>query len=211
MKSIPSTPKKPLKDWRQALRDLIAEHARPVDKFGHQPRLYALTEQVGAGLDYDDDVVYAAAWLHDLGVFTGHRPSDPEELARWDNVKYAIEESPRILTALGFPETKIAAVCEAIRTHQAFAEPLSIEAVILRDADILEQLGAVGILRAVCKIGRDTRYATFTDALPVLRNALATLPGKLRLDTSRELARERVSLLAAFLEGVEREAQESLF
>ena len=35
-----------------ALRQVIEEQARPVDKFGHQPRLDALTEAVGAGLDY---------------------------------------------------------------------------------------------------------------------------------------------------------------
>ncbi len=183
----------------------------PVDKFGHQPRLFSLTCAIGADLVYDSDIVYAAAWLHDLGVFLGHRPSDPEALAQWDNVRYAIAESPAILDSIGFPHDKIPAVLEAIRTHQAAAEPLSIEATILRDADILEQLGAVGILRAVCKVGRDTRYSTFTDVLPVLRNALATLPAKLKLATSRELASERLTVLEAFLHGVEREAGEVLY
>ena len=68
-------------DFRQAIQEYIAREARPVEKFGHQPRLYALAQQVGAGHDYDDDVVFAAAWLHDIGVFIGHRPEDPEELA----------------------------------------------------------------------------------------------------------------------------------
>ena len=198
-------------DWRQALQDFIAREAKPVDKFGHQPRLYALTRQVGAGLDYDDDVVFAAAWLHDLGVFLAHRPRDPEALAQWDNVKYAIEESPAILREIGFPEWKIGAAVEAIRTHQASAEPLSVEAAILRDADILEQLGAVGILRAVCKVGRDTRYSTFTESLTVLKIAAQSLPDHLRLDTAKTLARDRISLLNAFLEAVEREAGGALF
>jgi uncharacterized protein len=67
--------------FRQAIADYIAREARPVDKYGHQPRLYALTREIGKGLPYDDDVVYAAVWLHDLGVFVGHRPEDPAELA----------------------------------------------------------------------------------------------------------------------------------
>lgn len=182
-----------------------------MDKFGHQPRLYALTCRIGADLEYDSDIVYAAAWLHDLGVFLGHRPADPEALACWDNVRYAIAESPAILDSVGFPHAKIPAVLESIRTHQAAAEPLSIEAAILRDADILEQLGAVGILRAVCKIGRDTRYATFTGVLPVLRSALATLPAKLKLASSQDLARERVTLLESFLNGVDSEAGGALY
>src|SRR5208283_3532374 len=40
--------------FRQAIRDYIHREARPVEKFGHQVRLYALTQQVGAGLEYDD-------------------------------------------------------------------------------------------------------------------------------------------------------------
>jgi uncharacterized protein len=211
MKLSHSTPKKPSKDWRQALQDRIAEQAKPVDKFGHQPRLHRLTQDVGAGLTYDHDVVFAAAWLHDIGVFVGHRPADPAALARWDNVKYAMYEAPSILQDCGFPEEKIEAVIEAIRTHQAAAEPLSVEATVLRDADILEQLGAVGILRAVCKVGRDTRYATFTDVIPVLGSAMKTLPGKLKLERSRELAQERVMVLQAFLDGVEREGGEGLY
>ena len=162
-------------------------------------------------MSYDDDVVYAAAWLHDLGVFLDHRPTERIALAQWDNVKYAVEKAPAILREIEFPEEKIAAVLEAIRTHQASAEPLSVEAVILRDADILEQLGAVGILRAVCKVGRDTRYSTFTEAIAVLQTALERLPASLRLDSARALAAERIALLAAFLKAAEQEAGESLF
>src|SRR5689334_3436619 len=90
-------------DYRQALADYIADVARPVDKFGHQPRLYSLTRQIGEGHHYDDDVVCAAAWLHDLGVFVGQRPEDPEELARWNHVPYAMQHAPAILQRLGFP------------------------------------------------------------------------------------------------------------
>ncbi len=58
--------------WRVALAEYIAREAKPVEKYGHQPRLYALTQQIGSGLSYDDDVVYAAAWTHDIGVFMVH-------------------------------------------------------------------------------------------------------------------------------------------
>ena len=89
--------------WREALAEYIGREARPVDKFGHQPRLYALTRAIGLKEPYDDDVVYAAAWLHDLGVFTGHRPEDLEALARWDNVAYALDQAPAVLERLQFP------------------------------------------------------------------------------------------------------------
>ena len=193
------------------LRDLIWDQARPVDKFGHQPRLQALIDAVGVGLDYDRDVVLAAAWLHDLGVFVGHRPEDPQELARWDHVAYACSHAPQILRDAGFPESKIPAVLQVVREHQPRDNPTTTEAVILRDADILEQLGAIGILRTVSKVGRDTRFPRFSDAVAALRRAFEHLPGQIRLHTTRRLAEPRIAVLEAFLTAVEDEAGPNLF
>jgi uncharacterized protein len=165
---------------------------------------------VGQGMSYDDDVVYAAAWLHDLGVFIGHRPEDPEALSRWDNVSYAMMQAPAALARCGFPATKVAQVVEAIRTHQPHLSPTAVEGTILRDADILEQLGAIGILRVVAKIGRDTRYPTFTDAAGTLRKALADLPRNLHLDNAKALAQPKIDLLESFLRAMDIEAHGAL-
>jgi uncharacterized protein len=200
----------PQDGWRAALHDYIAEQAKPQEKFGHQPRLYALTQLIGAGEAYDDDIVYAAVYLHDLGVFAGHRPKEPELLARWDNTAYAVERAPAILESLGFPAEKTVAVQACIATHQPGHAPETIEATILRDADILEQLGAVGVLRTACKVGRDTRFETFTPAVASLRRAMETLPAMIRLPQTRVLAEPRVAALRHFLRAVEAEAGELL-
>ena len=197
--------------WRNALADYIQEQAKPVEKFGHQPRLYTLARQVAEGLEYDDDVVYAAAWLHDLGVFIGHRPEDPAALAAWNHVTYTVERVPGILISLGFPGDKLQGVLEVIRTHQPSNNPLSIEGVIVRDADILEQLGAIGVLRTVCKVGRDTRFNTFSDAVAALHRASCNLPGQLRLETSRRLAEPKVQALQSFLAAVQAESRGALY
>ncbi len=198
-------------DFRTALHDLIAREARPIDKFGHQPRLYALTRQIGEGQDYDDDVVFAAAYLHDLGVFLGHRPEDPDALARWDHVAYTADRVPALLVQAGFPLEKVPAVVTAIRTHQPQDRPATLEGLILRDADILEQLGAVGIMRTVAKVGRDTRYPTFTAALAQLRRNLELLPTELRLDRARVLAQPKIRTLEAFLAAAVQESVPELF
>ena len=151
--------------WRDPLVAYIRAQALPVDKFGHQPRLYALAVRLGQGMQYDDDILFAAAWMHDLGVFLGHRPQDPAELALWDHVPYTIARTRELLPGWGFPVHKLEAVAEAIRTHQPDGQPVQNEAVLLRDADILEQLGAVGILRTLAKIGRDNRFPTFSSAV----------------------------------------------
>jgi uncharacterized protein len=192
--------------YREAISEYIRAQARPVEKFSHQPRLYRLARRLAEGQACDDDVLYAAAWLHDLGVFQAHRPEEPSALATWDNIAYAMKVVPGLLRQFGFTEEKIPAVMEAIRTHQPPGQPTTFEGTLLRDADILEQLGAVGILRTVCKVGRDTRFVRLADPLAVLRRSLEQLPGQLRLASARRLARDRVDMLRAFLEAAEAEA-----
>src|ERR1700744_3052569 len=197
-------------DFRSSLAEYVRSQALPVDKLGHQPRLYALTQLVGQGMSYDDDVVYAAAWLHDLGVFIGHRPEEPEALSRWDNVSYAMKQAPATLARCGFPATKVAQVVEAIRTHQPHLSPTSVEGTILRDADILEQLGAIGILRVVAKVGRDTRYPTFTESVANLRKALEMMPALVALDTTKKLAEAKIDVQRDGSSGVDKAANGAL-
>jgi len=191
--------------YRTAIIEYIQRHANPQDKFSHQARLYALAVELAEGNPFDDDVVFAAAWMHDLGVFIGHRPEDPRALAAWDHLAYVLQQAPPVLAGAGFPAEKIAAVLEAIRAHMPGSEPGSFEGLLVRDADILEQLGAVGILRTVSKVGRDTRFVRFSDALRVLRGNLEGLPAKLRLESARQRAQARLKTLRQFLDAASEE------
>jgi uncharacterized protein len=198
-------------EWRESVIAYIRAEAQPEDKFGHQPRLYALAARLGQGMDFDDDILFAAAWMHDLGVFLGHRPQNPVELAGWNHVPYTIARSRELLAGWGFPTGKLDAVAQAIATHQPHDEPITIEATLLRDADILEQLGVVGALRALVKVGRDTRYATFSSVLPVLQRNAAQLPARVRTEAARPLAIKRAGRLSRLLDDLKDEAGELLF
>jgi len=196
--------------WRESVIEYIRTAAQPQDKFGHQPRLYALAAEIGQGMEYDDDILFAAAWMHDLGVFLGHRPVDPEQLSRWDHVPYTIRRSRELLSGWGFPAEKLDAVAEAIGSHQAKDDPRTMEGLLLRDADILEQLGAIGILRAFVKVGRDTRYPTFSSVLPVLDKAVNQLANQTRLSNSKVMAESRAKMLRSFLAVLRQETGEML-
>jgi uncharacterized protein len=191
--------------YRQAIADYVRANARPPDKFSHQPRLYQLSRRLAEGQPFDDDVLYAAVWMHDLGVFIGHRPEDPAALAAWDMLAYASRKVPPLLRQFGFPAGKIPSVMEVIGTHQPNGKPACFEGMLMRDADILEQLGAIGILRTVSKVGRDTRFIRLGDALEVLRRNADELPGQLQLESARRVAAGRVAVLRAFLESAEAE------
>lgn len=197
-------------NWRESVVTYIRAEAQPEDKFGHQPRLYALAKKIGQGLEYDDDILFAAVWMHDLGVFLRHRPQVPEQLSSWDHVPYTIGRSRELLIEWGFPSEKLDAVAQAIRHHQAKDDPPTMEGALLRDADILEQLGAIGILRAVVKVGRDTRYPSFSSILPVLSDAVNHLAYQTRLTGSKAMAESRAEMLRSFLAAVHDEAGDML-
>jgi uncharacterized protein len=196
--------------WRESVISYIRAEAKPQDKFGHQPRLYALANKIGEGIEYDDDILFAAAWMHDLGVFSGHRPEIPEQLSGWNHVPYTIHRSRELLEGWGFPREKLDGVAEAIRNHQAKDNPTTAEGTILRDADILEQLGAIGIVRAFVKVGRDTRYPTFSSVLPVLENAVNHLARQTRLMPAKVMAESRAEMLRSFLTALHLEAGDML-
>ncbi|WP_047490730.1 HD domain-containing protein [Terriglobus sp. TAA 43] len=194
--------------WRGALVKRIRTEALPPEKFSHQARLYALTQEIAASFTepVDDDVLFGATWVHDLGVFLGHRPSEPEALKRWNSTAYTVAHAGEVLRECGFPEEKIAAVIECIRTHEAYGEPTTVEGTILRDADLLEQLGAVAVMRTTAKIEQDTRFITFADAARSLDKALATVPPQIRLGKTKELAEPRIAALRSFLDSLQQES-----
>ena len=213
MTLLPGPAAESTNSWRAKLGAYLQQQAQPPHKYGHQPRLYALTCDIASqtpALQVDDDVLYAAAYLHDLGVFLGHRPASAEQLRNWDQVAYVCEKAPALLTNFGFPLEKIPAVLEAIRQHQPSDKPAPPEATVLRDADILEQLGAIGILRVASKLGSDNRFYYFADAARSLTHALESLPAQLRLAASQELAQPRLAALAAFLTALRSEAGQHL-
>jgi uncharacterized protein len=127
--------------------DYIRAQAKPPDKFSHQLRLYQLAKRLAEGQPYDDDVLYAAAWMHDLGVFIGRRPEDPAALAAWDHIAYAARQVPPLLKQFGFPEAKIAAALKPFGPIRPRPRRPHLKA--RRDADILEQSAGPSSARSV--------------------------------------------------------------
>jgi HD superfamily phosphodiesterase len=131
-------------DWRAAVHEFVRVNMKhPAWGLSHSVRDYELAKELAAAdnAKLDDDVLYAAAYLHDVAAFAPFRKPDvdhQDEAAR-------IVES--LLSGTGFPMAKIEAVRGAIRTHMYARDPAGPEAIYLHDADALDWLGAIGVAR----------------------------------------------------------------
>jgi uncharacterized protein len=110
----------PAPDWRATVREFAASHFHlPAWGYPHCERDYALARTLAAAdhVTLDDDVLYAAAYLHDMAAFA---PWAKEKL---DHTEVAADTVDTVLKDTGFPMQKIDAVRGAIRTHTYDREP----------------------------------------------------------------------------------------
>ncbi len=173
------------------------ELARQTEEYGgawginHTRRLLHLIDQIGAEQSYSTDVVWVAAHLHDWGGY------EPWLLAGVDHAARSKEVAAEYLAARDCPPDFAAHVLECIEFHHSPDPARSIEAILLCDADALDFLGVVGVLRDFSKNAKDLRKA-----YEITRKRRAKLPDALILDASKSLAAARIQrmddLLAAF-------------
>lgn len=91
----------------------------------------------------DNDIVIAAAWLHDCVILPKNHPH------RKNASSLAADKAKRFLNRKSFPKGKIEQVAHAIEAHSYSAKipTKTIEARIVQDADRLDAIGAIGIAR----------------------------------------------------------------
>ena len=119
---------------QQYAKDLTA--GRLASGYEHSYRIYQLARKIGEGMEYDDEVLHAACFLHDVEMSSGH----PESSA---------DKARVILGETGFTPGKIETVYRAILYHMPGepGEEPSTEGKLLHDANLLETLGAIGLIR----------------------------------------------------------------
>lgn len=159
----------------------------------HTNRLLRLVDRIGAGITYDAEIVWMAAHLHDWGAYP------PWVREGVDHAVRSGEVARNFLAERGYAPEFIQAVCECITTHHQGDPNRRIEALLLSDADALDFLGVMGVLREFSRQPKDMRKA-YENA----QRRLKKLPGLLCLETSRQMAAGRVEemkqLLASFNE-----------
>jgi uncharacterized protein len=172
----------------------------------HSERDYLLSISIakGEGLAVDSDVLFAAAFLHDIGAQKPYAKDDVKHEPR------AVEVMGPILQEAGFPMEKQALLAEVILRHMYYSAPgLSPEAVVFRDADTLDGLGVVGAVRVFSQGGREDGWApSLGEGLDRIKRWQTDLPRALSTATARGMAQRRVEELRPFLERLQDESVE---
>lgn len=203
-------------DLRTRLRGIVAQRmqADPAHDLAHLDRVWRNAQAI-ADDQANMQVLMAACYLHDLVNLPKNDPN--RHLAS----RKSAQVSESILDDLGFDDPSIHATQHAIESHSYSANipPRSSEARILRDADRLDALGAIGIARCFTVAGAlDRTLYDLDDPFAENRNLddlkfaidhwkikLLDLPAGMLTQGGRDLATTRVSVMLEYLEALAEE------
>lgn len=190
--------------WREVVRQFAAQHFKhPAWGYSHSVRDYELAKALAAAdhVRLDDDVLFAAAFLHDMAAF-----------APWDREKQGIDHSDEgarvfdtVLRATDFPPNKLTAVRDAIRTHMFYRIPVGPEALYLHDADALDWLGAIGVARVFALVDPNGGDPDGPKVVKMLEDNLAQVPSRVLSPAGRQRVPQLQMELSQFLQQLRRE------
>jgi HD superfamily phosphodiesterase len=191
-------------DWHATVRDFAAKHFKhPAWGYSHSERDYALARELAAAdhVTLDDDVLFAAAYLHDMAAF---KPWEDEKLDHSDVAAGIVDT---VLKGTGFPMAKIEAVRGAIRTHMYYRDPKGPEALYLHDADALDWLGAIGVARIFALVDPNGGDPDGPKAVAMLEENLKKVPARVLSPAGRAQVAPRKAELEVFLRDLKRESE----
>jgi HD superfamily phosphodiesterase len=192
----------PAQDWRVSVRELASSHFKnPAWGYSHCVRDYDLARELAAAdhVALDDDVLYAAAYLHDMAAFP------PWEDVKVDHSDVGARLVDTVLKGTGFPMEKIDAVRGAIRTHMYYRDPVGAEALYLHDADALDWLGAIGVARIMALVDPHGGNPYAPKAVAMLTDNLNKVPSRVLSPAGRARVPERQAELDKFLADLKHE------
>ena len=190
----------------------------PAHGWEHIERVYRLALFVAEQENADAFIVGMAALMHDIGHLSNDTSLHHADLS--------MSIAGELLVAYDISAETREAILHAIAAHSFSLgiEPRTFEAKVLRDADRLDSLGAIGILRwaitgAVRRTGETQTYHpddpfaewhTLDDRRYMLDHfftKLLKLNSTMATQTGRVLAQERTAFMRAYLDEFRRELE----
>jgi uncharacterized protein len=158
----------------------------------HAKRLLELIKQIGTEIPHDFHVLTLAAYLHDWGAFPKFIQRDVEHAVRSRQV---VERE--ILPHLNLTDGQKIILLETIELHdyRDVRPTQSHEALLLREADMLEFLGMIGMAREFAR-GPKNVEACYKRIL----SRRYGIQGRFTLPCAQEIARVRLERMEQSLE-----------
>lgn len=168
----------------------------------HAQRVLKLVAQIDAGLEYDHEALAYAVYLHDWGAFTRFRRAGVDHGLRSRQVAEA-EILPH--TALTAEQKNL--ILDAIEYHdyRCTLPVWTQEAILLREADFLDFLGALGVAREFAW-GSASMQAAY-DRIVIRRDMLRE---RFTIPAAQRLAAERLARMDQVLAWLKEESLGSL-
>jgi hypothetical protein len=190
--------------WRDKVTAFAARNFKnPAWGFSHSQRDYDLAKSLAASdhVTLDDDVIFAAAYLHDMAAFDKWADEKREHGA------VAAEKIDLVLDGTDFPKAKLDAVREACRAHMFDQDAKSPEARYLHDADALDWLGAIGVARLIALVDPKGGKPTAPDIMKGLQLNMKNVPPRVLTPAGKAQVAPRLAEENAFLEALRRETK----
>ncbi|MEM9644283.1 MAG: HD domain-containing protein [Planctomycetota bacterium] len=181
------------REVRQRMDGLQAGHG-----MDHVLRVLSTARRIQAEVGGDKQIIELASLLHDVGDAKFHH-----------GVERSAEFAREILSRLGVQRDRIeliAHIVDNISVRKGVAaDPLTLEGQIIQDADRLDALGAVGIVRTIeygAAVGQPFYAPDRSDGktgVAHFHEKLFRLKGKLNTETARQIAEAREQFMHQFL------------
>lgn len=180
----------------QRVKEILADE--PVASVDHVERMVTWSQKLSQGLEPDPEVLVAGALVHDIGVV----------LDRPKHFEAGMPLAREVLREAGLSEEKIEPALHVMQAHSRYGgpEPQTLEAKIGQDADALEYLGAIGVVRLVVRGLKDGSFDGKISKFPdFMRSIIAKVDDTFHTDKAEELGRERLEFMRRFNERIEQE------
>ncbi|MBI5159322.1 HD domain-containing protein [Candidatus Micrarchaeota archaeon] len=185
--------------WRKQVEEAARHlHTDSTHDWEHVLRVLKTAKKITREEEGDAEVVEAACLLHDCGY-----AEDWEQ-----HEKTSAKKTREILKQTSFPEEKISLVVSCIESHRFSVKGTddSLEAKVLRDADKLDAIGAVGIAR--CFLWTGEHKTTFQIAVRHFHEKLLKVKDSMQTKAGKKIAGERHEFMKKFLEELKKEVGE---
>lgn len=186
--------------WRDSVRVFAEVHLQHT-AWGpaHARRDYEVTLRLARaeGVPVDTDALYAAAYLHDMGGLP------PYAVPGVDHGDRSIQLVDTLLRAWGFPMEKSSLVKEIIDHHQYYRPPDTLAiAILFRDADILDFMGAIDVARIISLTTRERFTPDLAHAVQAIAKQMTDMPGLLQSAAAKREGQRREAEMRAFLDAL---------